>query len=769
MDHFMSAPSRALWLETLRFADFDEVCERMSEPERLWRDCADGFGALWTSAAMDGVLKGTPRTPAVLAHLALVERFVRDRRGVAVSDVVCRVVPGWPEASAVGNRPGRLLGGVALYATNPFHLVDVEICQRWHARRRVVLALNGPRRVVPRAADWAAVGAAACGREGVARFRFVRAFELAPGDVLMAWCEPAEREAVRDPLGAVVAGRREAWAIVRVHRDGNRVDVLGVDVVAGMALADGVAHALWGSGSYRLAREPLTEAAVAEFLERLCDPEDDTFRLLELVGAVPGLPDRPVLTVSNAGRSRVERSVLEFRRAVSLAVHWRHVHRVKVAFDQGSRIEVHLPRSEDDLVLTYSDLERDKHVASAFENLLRDELGVEVQPKAWRTPARTDDEPNEPKRLSEGHWARLLAGVVEKPASWERVALEALRQKGVVRVDSHAVFWCADARAGDPPDTLDCPGEVEMEAESVDPADPMRQNENAVHACSACARPWATGRFRPPAWLRLRVRVDLHAAWRLTMAMVPELHEDEPGVASGLVRGRRAQLVFVPLAEAEPWLLPDLAATAPTAWLSLVGDPRLASFGDRGVSLARLLADGAVAVRRILDLGRVSRVPMATALLAASPAPSPYRVLIAAPAAEPPRPERHVLSLDGQGVWLDGTRIASAKAAGVRFFLALLAEAAARDEATAGGRRYHSTYQLQKLAGGTVFQDADVHTWVSRTRLAIRTEFADSHFSEVVVQGDRGGYRLGPAVVATGFVLASELQARLGRRDGPRD
>jgi hypothetical protein len=242
---------------------------------------------------------------------------------------------------------------------------------------------------------------------------------------------------------------------------------------------------------------------------------------------------------------------------------------------------------------------------------------------------------------------------------------------------------------------------------------------------------------------------------------LPDLIDEEPGVAGGYLRGRRAQVVFVPLAPVEPWHLVDVAALHAVCWVSVPGDPRLDRYADRGVSLAAVLAEGPVAIRRVLELGRANRAPEGSAFLVAEPKPSPWA--LTPPNAPRATPERHVLSLDPKGIWLDGEHIAAARANGIRMLVALL-EAAARADAAAGNeRRFWSLARLARLGDVGDVAENEFHQWVSRSRKAIRSKFPHQGLETGVIENDPTGYRLGPSAIATGFDLSAELKKRQGR------
>ena len=376
--HLLAPPAATFWLDELRLAEFEDARSLFDDPGALDAAVQAEFIGPAPRRAL-GLLQADDACPLAQAHALLVARFLHLKKSAAVTDVAETALPEEalaPWRSAAG-RLHRLPAALALYRVDPLLLLDVEVCHRWHARRRCALELEGPRRALPDALPrmhWPALASEAQGRLEAerpllrGRMRFRRAILRRGGqEVLLAWSTPAERDTVRQSEGYVVAGHHDDWTILRLHRDANRVDVTTADLAQGRALADGLAHAIWGRGRYRLARSPMTGDALDELLRRMRAPEDDVFRLLEITAEVPGLPGRPVVTISNSGQSRVEAAVEEQRRHMAFAERWSTVHRVKLAFGEAWRIEVHFPAPDEDLVLSYSDLDRDKEVAAAPE------------------------------------------------------------------------------------------------------------------------------------------------------------------------------------------------------------------------------------------------------------------------------------------------------------------------------------------------------------------------------------------------------------------
>lgn len=557
--HLGMPPSAAFWLDELQLADFEDALA-LAEDTAALRDAVNSeFSGPAPRRALEA-LSGFHPGDEVQAHALLVAWFLRQKKSAAVVDVAEAVLPaeelaGWQTASG---RLHRLPTALELYRQDPLHLLDVEVCHRWHSRRRCALELEGPKRTLPAPGDtldWRALAAEAQAHleadvpklRGRLRFRRVT-FRREGKEVLLAWRAPAERDTVRHAAGHVVAGHHDDWIILRVYRDGNRVDVTSGSLSNGRMLADGLARAVWGKGHYRVARHALTGDALNELLRRMRSPEDDVFRLLEIAGEVHGLPNRPIVTITNAGQARVETAVEELRRHMTFAERWQTVHRVKLAFGRAWRIEVHFPPPDGELVLSYSDTDRDKEVAAAFEALVLDELGVEIHPKAGRARRRERGALPEPTRPGRPTWLRLLGPVLDEPATWEGGLVRDLAERGVVALTEHSFFRCGDGPVlPGRRDTLDCPGEIEMPYGELDPNDPYRQEDDAECVCGTCGTTWYPGRYRLPVTRRLRVRPDVDGAWRYVRRLLSELgvfYDEGAGLAGGVVRGQRAQVFF---------------------------------------------------------------------------------------------------------------------------------------------------------------------------------------------------------------------------------
>ncbi|RME24801.1 MAG: hypothetical protein D6798_10380 [Deltaproteobacteria bacterium] len=778
--HLTGTPSRDFWLGELRLAEYDRLLGLLGDPARLRAEVESAYASPGARRVLEQAHEEHGEGPALDLNLLLVSVFLRLKKSSAVGDVAWA---GLPRAVVVehispGGRVQRLPLAALLYIEDPFNLLAILVCHHWHSRRRCALEREGPRRRLPspmESVDWPGLGESAVAdlkrrKLGVNKgfvFRLAL-FRKDRSEALLAFSEPARLSTVRDLHGVVRAGTHDHWTLLRFHQEAARVDVTSADLDAGRILAESVATRLWGKPiTYRPARKPLTGDTLDELLRLLRNPDNDVWRLLELDAVLPGLPDCPLVTLGNSGQTRIEPAVQEIRRHMAFADHWQTVHRVKIGFNESYRITVHFPRPEDELVLTYSDLDRDKDITEEFEALFADELGVEIHPKSGRSPSRKRTEPPKPRRFGVATWAALLRPVQDDPASWEVDAVRALAEEGLVEMSEHAVFRCGDPnlnRRHLRADTLDCHGVIEMPYGEADPADPYRQEDDAQFTCGVCEHVWYPGRYRLPTTHRVRVRPRPLAVWRYLLDELArkgaEFQEEAPGVAFGLYRGRVAYLVLLGTAEDEQKLDPAWSAAHPCCWVAL-GDaqPR---YADRCVTLAAVLADGVKVVTQALTVdGSIAGAAYPVPAVAATPSV----------VAEPERPARRYITRDDKGIWLDGNKLARSTAEGVGMALALLHHAAQLDD---GVRQRRTGRRLAELTGTSEIGEVLVTSWMSRLRAAIRKKVSDEPgLADQVVDHDRDrGYRLGAGFTCSGFDLTEQVrncQVRIAERRSKAD
>jgi len=607
--HLTGPPSRDFWLSELRLPEYDRLMGLLGRADDLSVRVESEYATSGARRVLDQAREDHGACPELHLNLLLVSVFLRLKKSSAVGDVAWSELPKdvVEDHISPSGRVQRLPLAALLYIDDPRHLLAILACHHWHSRRRCALEREGPRRKLPspmEALDWVTLGDGAVSdlkrrKLGVNKgfvFRLAL-FRKDRSEALLAFSEPARLSTVRDLQGVVRAGTHDHWTLLRFHQQPARADVTSADLDAARILADSLASRIWGKPiAYRPARKPLTGDTLDELLRRLRNPDNDVWRLLELDAELPGLPDCLLVTLGNSGQTRIEPAVQEIRRHMAFADHWQTVHRVKIGFNDNYRITVHFPRPEAEFVLTYSDLDRDKDVTEEFEALFADELGVEIHPKAGRSPSRRRTEPPKPRRFGPATWAGLLLPVQDEPASWEVDAVRALAEEGLVELSEHAVFRCGDPNLNRRflrADTLDCHGVIEMPYGEADPADPYRQEDDAQFTCGVCEHVWYPGRYRLPTIHRIRVRPRPEAVWEHVLGELRrlgvKLQEERPGVAFSLYRGRLAYLVAGGARQRRPEARPGMVGGSPV----LLGVPRRgARKVRRPVRLARRGAGG---------------------------------------------------------------------------------------------------------------------------------------------------------------------------------
>jgi hypothetical protein len=760
--HLTQPPAPRYWLDELRLSDFPYWCKLGEDPIELRRALE---GSFYTPQRLWVLKKLTDEhgdSTALRLNLVLVAAFLHHRRSAAIFDVAEEHLEKYV-IELCTNRAGqrdRLAQAALLYAQEPDLLMAVDLWDRWHSNRRCVFEIEGHRRRNLPLAElpWQELVCAALEQMESAKVELRAVLPRRSGrEVLVGLRQLGNWSDVRTDSGQVVAGREDAWTLLLFHDGGNAVDATAREPHRAGTLANAIGSRMWqGATRYVPVRRVLRENDMRRLLARLTNPYDHTFSLLEMFAFVPQLPDRPLMSLGNTGQVRIEQAVVDMRRAVPFGYDWSDVVSVKVGFMDQYRIAIHFPGPGDELVLTYSDVDRNKDASLAFEHLLADELGVVVKPKVAGEVSRVERYPSRrPRRLLAKHYADLLQPVLDRPADWMLSELARLAADRLVRVERRAVLRCGDASlaASSGGDTLDCPGEVEMPYGVANPERPFEQDEELVCECSVCRRRWYPGRLALPLFLRVRVHLEHQAIWGWMLERVADrvrLVEDRPGIASGPLQSERVCLVYLPLTNDATYRSLGVAATFPMCW---VGRPAPRGYHERGVDVAELLADADLPVVQAWRLGRDH-----TLLGRPEPEVVPLVVELPVEARAPERkPSTRTFTVDDRGVWLDGQPITDGRASGTRMLLAMLWEAARTDDAAKVARKVRSPRKLAAMVQCKI-KDQLLYSWVSRLRDRLEQAFPDD--VEAILVTERGkGYRLGNEVMCVGLELRAEEEA----------
>jgi hypothetical protein len=758
--HLVQPPDRRYWLDELRLKDFPSLCRLGESADRLQAVIDDLFATKERKRALAQIIEQHGDSDAIKLNLLMVSSFLNHRRSAAVFDVAQESLDAETIAGCT-NRRGerdRLALASLMYCQDPARLVAVDLWDRWQSHRRCVHALEGHQRRPLSFAelDWERLATEALTALGVSTTSPRVVLPRREGrEVLLGFRSLGDWSNVRTDNGEVIPGREDNWTLLLFYEGGNAVDITASNLFGATQLANALGSQMWGSEvRYTPVRRPLSDRDLRRLLARLTDPEDDTFRLLEMVAAVPQMPDRPIITVSNAEQVRIETVIAEMRSAVPYGFDWNDVIKVKLGFMDQYRVEVHFPRPGEEPVLTYSDVDRNKDASKAFEDLLADELGVVIKPRV-NVEMRSSRRPSlrKPKRLTADDYAALLQPVLDRPTTWMLEIFEKLEAEGLVHLRRRAVLRCGDASIGASSggDTLDCPGEAEMLYGAVDAKRPFVQPEDAVVECSHCGRRWVPGSSALPLFLRVRTTVVHEVAWSRVLERLEGragLVLQRPGVAMGTLQNEQVCLVYLPLATDALDRGLGMAAAFRMCW---VGRPPAPGYHERGVDLAEILAEGELPVVRAWKLGRDP-----TLIRRQEPEmPAVVQVQPTQRRAEERRPTTRTVTADDQGIWLDGQRIADTRASGIRMLLAVLWKTAQDDAAGQSPRKARTSRKLASMIDPRL-KEQSVYTWVSRLREHLEEVFPNQ-LDELIVVNRTKGYRLGDNVVCVGFDLSREI------------
>ena len=619
--HLTRPPSRRYWLDEVRLKEFPQLRGLLEDPPHLQRSLDSVFGSAVGRRVLAHIRNTHGDTDAIKLHLVMVAAFLAQRRSAAVLDVALDHLDDEALAMCTSRTDvrDRLSLATLLYCQDPERLIDVDLWDRWHARRRCVYEIDGQRRRPLQLAtlDWRALFRDAQETVGVGQMELRSVLPRREGrEVLLAFRQIGGPANVRTDSGEVVPGHDDEWTLLLFHDGGNAVDITATALHRAAPVASALAAQMWDDNArYVPIRRRLRVKDLRRLLARLTDPDDDTFQLLEITAAVPQLENRPVVTLANAGQVRIERSLAQMRRGTPLGYDWADVFTVKVGFMDQYRIAMHFPIPGEELVLTYSDVDRNKDASAAFVKLIEEELGVVTTPKAGSVPAqrriRRAAQPPRPKRVTPSHLRPLMGPVVDRPDGWGVEELRRLADQGLIELKRASVLRCGNVSIGASGggDTLDCSGELEMAHRSMLAERPIAYEEDQACECSTCGRRWYPARAELPVFPRLRVEITHDRVWRWLLESVRErawLQEVRPGMATGALKDEPVCLVYLPLACDPADRALGMAATFSTCW---VGWPPPQGYHDRGVDLADVFADGTRALTAVWKLGRDVALP----------------------------------------------------------------------------------------------------------------------------------------------------------------
>lgn len=759
--HPESPLNRPFWLGGLHLARHPELIELAEDEARL----AVTYGELWSApvdrAAADGLLSAWGDTAPGIEHLVALAWFIEEKSLRALKDTARRVLPEaiLRDHPALQTRWHRRAAAALLLLHAPEALVEVFLWDIYYPRARAALKMTNQARKLPTplaTADWArhAEGALAQVEGGRARrgLRYERVvLRSGTDDVLLVFRDYGRPDTHRDARDEVAPGWRDDWTFLRFHDHGARVDVTARDPERARKLASAVGSKLFGAAvAYQHARDPLTRERLNAFLDRLLEPDDPVFFLHEIAGRMDAYDDQPQAVLGRSGSGRIEEVACSMRDAHGFARDSTLVDYAKIAFNDDNRthhrLTVCFPEPGDlstDLTLSFQDSGVATEVAECFAALLQGQLGVEVNPRVPdpHRRRRSDRGSGKPTTIGVGEWRAVLAPRLDAPAPWQRVMLEEVEAAGLVHVSRETVFRCGDTRIPAPvrpKGSVGCPGDVTMPYGNMSSEDGFTQDPGEVFPCDCGGHEWKLGGYGPPAFLRVRTRVDAEraGAWLRRALGAVRWEEDEPGVFSKVVPGKgRRNLVLLDDAASE-WCAPGAARTV---WLALDNRLDVRAFGDRGLMLAHVWGDGMAAIPRVFG---DAELPM----------------MVAEPFGEYDR--RQVIEPGEAGILSGGAPLIPRTQPRFRLLFALLQEwHAANGDADA---RLAKVPELAALDESESVAGNDVHGLIH----ALSKEIGP--LARVILdhQG-RKGIRLGEGYRVRGFDLNEELIQFKDRKQNP--
>ncbi|MCB9797936.1 MAG: hypothetical protein H6741_35095 [Alphaproteobacteria bacterium] len=787
MTHLRQEPDRALWLNDLFVVEYPDLIRQRGDVDRMREHVRSQFGGPRGRNVLKDIIAVHGDEPEVWLHLLLLGAFLEKKRSEAI-DEVCEAHLSPAELSELRYESGQLdrrSAAMLLLHHSPDYLRDLVVADLWQARRRCSFEIHGPARRLPDDLDWWEIAGDAIGRlagdgglvseDLLLMTVFPRAGER---EQIIGYRDRGRRAAVRADDGDVQPGHEDEWLVLRFYRGGNHVDVTG-DADLGLKLAQAVGLGIWQEPvRYTDSRDGLLARDLRDFLARVTDPLDNVFQLLEIVAEVPGLPERPIIQLSNNGQIRVETSVRAMQASLAFAMDWRRVYRVKLGFAEQLRVEVHFPPPDGELVLSYSDLDRSKAAMERFEALFERELGVVIKPRAKGESRRLKRQSPAPRGRGPGFWNKLLEPVHDAPELWRQHELRELAALGLIELEGCGVFGCSDPHLPEglcDEDTLDCPGEVEVKLSRPEPDALVEVGADRVFKCGHAGHAWHPRGFRLPFAYRLRVRPSWEGWWAQILLVLNENAEPErrfvevePGYASGWFARGPVEVVFLPLVGDVGKLSVQRAAVVPCCWVGPKG-PMLARYGERGVNLGDVLSQKRKAFGRVFRQGLLE----ATAPLGPAPVrrPEPERRPVAPPVREV---TAATVEWRNNRPWVYGQPILAAQATSSILILAVLAHFAEEDERRAGGgppegaRQMRTSGQLrmglnrwsgeQRIPSDDLPGEQELERWLTRARQSVEKN-RGSVLAKALIQGGAGrGFRLGPKFTWSGPELSDAMK-----------
>ena len=774
--HLAAAPRADLWTAALCFDRFDSLLAETATPAAAEAALVRSFKGRASRAVARRVIARSGGGSIPTQHLVLVGAFTELTHSDAIEAVA---IARLGEAAVSANRKpsGRVRRHalmVLLYEADLWHMFEVGLWHRHFLRRRCRYRL-GVGQELPRPLEVSAWQAAARAsleglREGPdAGCREFDAVRVAPGpipgDVLVALRTWPTRCTGRGRDGEVTTVALPDWTTLHFAEQGRRLEVSDQQVQRGVTFAVELAGRLAGRPrQYHLVLEELTSPVLDAFLARITDPTDRTFPLVEMVAEAPWRPHQ-VVTLTGTRETTAEGLVGDLRQLhLPFARDWRTVKSAKLSFEGRHTIQVHFPPPGEPTALSYSDDGRSEQTSFRFAKLLEEHLHVEVAAKARRGARKgRKGAGKKPRKHSLRWWRAVLSPQTDRPAEWLEGAVAGLVSRRWLRLERVRAFRCNSPyidRATCGVDSLDCAGDVVLPFDLARLDDATQLEDDGEVVCSTGLHRWRPMRYGLPTFVRLRVEVEHCAMFGHLAAELGRYGEvrdapGRPGVLTVRLDDVVGTLVYVPLAPADE-LDPDShGKRSPVAWVTGPG-ARPPFLSDGSLELAEVLAD--------LDRLAARWGTKAWKRRRTRPARIEPPSLAAESAPRASGSATTVLTLTHRGVALgsDGQRITSGRHCALRVLWALW-QAAVQDEGDRTARQLWSWENLDALlpeewrAPG--LHDAERkkswHTWVSRTRKALRQGTGERGLGKRVVVSRGSKYRLGD-----GFVVADQrLQA----------